>query len=265
MERPPKANKDLGQHYLKDKSVIEKIINDAPAEYDAIVEVGPGPGVITKELSQKGKPLYLIEMDTRFEPHLNFENIKEIFFQDAMQFNWPEFLSKNGLEDKKIWLVSNLPYNASSQLFVQFLQVEQISNMTLMYQKEVGEKTYYRPGAKNQMNSLLSLASAYTESKQVCKVSPGAFNPPPKVDSVVVTYDRLSSPRVAYSEFKTYESFLRKLFAMKRKQLGSVLKAWPAGKTLLSRLEESGFDARIRAEGLDLDQVFSLFETYSKP
>ncbi len=264
MERAPRANKDLGQHYLKDKSVIEKIIGDAPENYDVIVEVGPGPGVITKELVKKDIPVYLIEMDTRFEPYLQLENIKEIFFQDAMQFNWAEFLASNGLEGKNIWLVSNLPYNASSQLFVQFLQVKQITHMTLMYQKEVGEKTYFRPGAKNQMNSLLSLASAYTESKQVCKVSPGAFNPPPKVDSVVVTYDRLSSPRVSYEEFKSFESFLRRLFAMKRKQLGSVLKAWPAGKTLLTRLEESGFDARIRAEGLDIDQVFSLFETYSR-
>lgn len=260
MAKLPKANKELGQHFLKDRSVIDKIVSDFPSEYDAIVEVGPGPGALTGELSKIGKPLYLIEMDTRFEERLNLENVKKIFFQDAMAFDWDGFLKDEGLEDKKIWMVSNLPYNVSSQLFIQFSKVAQITKMTLMYQKEVGEKTYLRQGVKNQNNSLLVLSQTYLDSKLLVKVSPGAFLPPPKVDSVVVSYKRKETPAIALERFAGFESFLRRIFAFKRKQLGSVLKSWPEGKMLFEKLSKQGFDTRQRAESLSIAQIQEFFE-----
>ena len=262
MAKLPKANKELGQHFLKDKSVIDKIVNDYPEEYDAIVEVGPGPGALTTSLNEIGKPLYLIEMDTRFEERLQLPNVKEIFFQDAMAFDWNAFLAKENLVGKKIWMVSNLPYNVSSQLFVQFTQVQEIVKMTLMYQKEVGEKTYLRQNTKNQNNSLLVLSQAYLDSKLLVKVSPGAFLPPPKVDSVVVSYNRKSEPLVPLAEFKNFEGFLRRLFAFKRKQIGSVFKAWPEGKLFLDKLKTEGFDTQQRSEGFTIDQTLDLYRRY---
>lgn len=261
MGKLPRANKDLGQHFLKDKSVIQKIMDDAPECFDAIVEVGPGPGVLTTPLNDFGRPLYLIEMDTRFEEMLQLSNVKEIFFQDAMLFDWDEFLEEKNLKGKKIWLVSNLPYNVSSQLFAGFCRVPEISAMTLMYQKEVGEKTAYRPGAKNQMNSLLMLSSAFFEAKSIAKVSPGAFLPPPKVDSIVISYRR-KEPLVPLEDFKEYEAFLRKIFSFKRKQIGSVLRSWPRGKELAQKLEERGLDLRTRAEALELADVLDLYRLY---
>ena len=261
MGKLPKANKDLGQHFLKDKTVIQKIMDDAPEDFDAIVEVGPGPGVLTTPLNDFERPLYLIEMDARFEEMLQLSNVEEIFFQDAMQFEWDKFLQDKDLKGKKIWLVSNLPYNVSSQLFAGFCRVPEITAMTLMYQKEVGEKTVLREGVKNQMNSLLMLSSAFFDAKSITKVSPGAFLPPPKVDSIVVGYKR-KEPLVPLSNFKTYEAFLRKLFSFKRKQIGSVLRSWPEGKELAQKLEENGFDLRTRAEALSQDQVMDLYLWY---
>lgn len=262
MAKIPRANKDLGQHFLKDKSVIGKIIDDCPSECDAIVEVGPGPGALTKPLSEIGKPLYLIEMDKRFEEGLQLPNVEEIFFQDAMAFDWNKFLDEKDLRDKNIWMVSNLPYNVSSQLFVQFTKVKELQKMTLMYQKEVGEKTYFRQGVKNQNNSLLILAQTYFDSKLLVKVSPGAFLPPPKVDSVVVTYQRKDDPKVDYQDVENYEAFLRRIFAFKRKQLGSVLKAWPKGKELLDFLKNQGFDTQIRSESLSFDETLELYKLF---
>jgi 16S rRNA (adenine1518-N6/adenine1519-N6)-dimethyltransferase len=152
MSKAPRANKELGQHYLKDQTVIDKIIQDEPSDYDYIVEIGPGPATLTKDLNKLNKDIYLIEMDKRFDDHLNELNqVKKIFYEDALRFNWDDFVQEH---PGKIWLVSNLPYNISSQLFISFLKVEAITHMTLMYQKEVGEKTFIRPQTKNQMGSL---------------------------------------------------------------------------------------------------------------
>lgn len=256
MPQNPKANKELGQHYLKDQTVIQKIIQDAPDEFDLIVEVGPGPATLTKELNQLGKEIYLIEMDERFDEYLTpLENVKKIFYEDALKFDWINFCKQN---PGKIWMVSNLPYNISSQLFISFLKVPAITHMTLMYQKEVGEKTTIRE-SKNQMNSLLSLSLNFTEPKSLCKVPPGAFNPPPKVDSIVVSYARKIDPLVDLENFDAYEKFLRLLFSAKRKQLGRVLKA---ETKLVQKLKTDGLDLTRRAETLEFDEVIMLYQIY---
>lgn len=253
--KAPKADKSLGQHYLKDKTIIEKIHLDAPNDYDLIVEIGPGPATLTQGLSEMNKPLFLIEMDDRFLPQLEeLPNLKKIFLEDALQFDWNKFCQEN---PGRIWLVSNLPYNISSQLFISFLKVPAITKMTLMYQKEVGEKTYERLNTKNQMNSLLSLSLSFTQPKLLSKVAPGAFNPPPKVDSVVVSYDILNEPKIARDEFKSFETFIRILFSQKRKQLGRVLKS---ETNLIEKLRESQFELTRRAETLSFQEVLMIYQ-----
>jgi len=254
MYKNPKADKSLGQHYLKDKTIITKIMEDAPSDYDLIVEVGPGPATLTSGLNEFKKDLYLIEMDNRFDPYFeNLENIKKVFYEDALHFDWESFCETH---PGKIWLVSNLPYNISSQLFLSFLKVPAINHMTLMYQKEVGEKTVNRSDAKNQMGSLLSLSLSFMDPKLLCKVAPGAFNPPPKVDSVVVSYERLSSSHIELSEFKQFEKFIRLLFSNKRKQLGRVLKA---ETELTQKLKDQEFELTRRAETLQFQEVLDIY------
>ena len=131
-----------------------------------------------------------------------------------------------------------------------------------MYQKEVGEKTYFRQGVKNQANSLLVLSQTYLDSKLLVKVSPGAFLPTPKVDSVVVSYLRKPVPLVDLNDVSELEAFLRKLFAMKRKQIGSVLKSWPEGKAFLEVLKSQDFDTTLRSEALSIETALSLFKLY---
>lgn len=256
MGQLPKANKDLGQHFLRDQKVIQTITEDWKDQYDIIVEVGPGPAVLTKHLQHMEAPLYLIEKDTRFVELLEQTTSKEnIFIQDALEFEWNKFITDNKLQDKKIWVVSNLPYNVGTILFTQFLQIPQIQFMTLMFQKEVGDKTYLRQ-AKNQMNGLLFLSLNYFESKQLIKVLPGAFSPPPKVDSVVVSYTRKDSPQVSIEEYEKLNKFTRTLFSQRRKQIGGILKK---GYPQVHFQVQSEATLKKRAEALDLAEVYQLF------
>ena len=253
----PKANKALGQHFLVSDVVINKICQDYADECDVIIEVGPGPGVLTKNLASHKKPLYLIEKDNRFKDILLECTTEErIFIQDALEFNWSDFLEKESLFDKKIWLVSNLPYNVGSVLFVQFLPIEPIKYMSLMFQKEVGQKTYIRD-AKNQMNGLLSLSLNYFNSRMLAKVSPGCFNPPPKVDSIVVSYQRKASPVI--NDFESFNAFTRMLFSGKRKQISTTLKSHKPNLNTAVLEDKLDFKLNLRAEALSFDQVIALF------
>lgn len=263
MGKLPKPNKDLGQHFLKDQKVIYEITHDHHQSCDVIVEVGPGPAILSYSLSKHNKPYFFIEKDQRFIQQLEQITKEEnMFFQDALEFDWKAFIEKNNLTTKKIWLVSNLPYNVSSPLFLSFIQIPQIKCMTLMFQKEVGEKTFYRQHEKNQMSSLLCISQNYFDSKLLLKVLPGAFNPPPKVDSVVVSYERKQKPHIDLSDFSNFESFLRILFQMKRKQLGTVLKNFIPKNKKDEFFTQSAVESTLRAEALTLDQVYSLYNSY---
>ena len=227
MSKLPFANKDLGQHFLNDASIIEKITTDFSEVADVILEVGPGPAVLTKELAKFEKPLAVVEKDRRMLEYIK-DHVDEnnIFFMDALKLEEEKLLSDLNWKERKIWLVSNLPYNIASPLIVNFLRWASISQMTLMVQKEVGLKIIGQTSkGKEDMNSLHALCAAFFEVRELCKVPPGAFLPPPKVDSMVVSFERREIPEVAPEDFKKYEKFLRALFRFRRKQVYNVLKS----------------------------------------
>lgn len=255
----PRANKDLGQHFLKDKTVIEKITTDFGKQASAIIEVGPGPAVLTPFLAAHKKPIKLFEMDERFlellEPVVGEGNI---VMGDALKQDMAA-LMKDWNWDNNVWLVSNLPYNISAPLTLKFIQCPQIRYMSLMYQKEVAQKIV--PAIeKNFMGSLYALANTYFECKQLCKVAPGAFHPPPKVDSMVVSFQRKESPVISLQEFEKFEKYLRNIFQFKRKQLGGVLKVYKDKIDITIVLAELGIASNCRAEALSLEQIHSLYK-----
>ncbi|MBL7663949.1 MAG: ribosomal RNA small subunit methyltransferase A [Bacteriovoracaceae bacterium] len=259
MSKVPVANKQLGQHYLKDQNVIKKICTNFSEQAEVIIEIGPGPGVLTQQLAATGKPLYLIEKDTRFRDILlNLCPEDHVYFTDAMDFYWEEFFKKHQLHGKKIWLVSNLPYNISSQLFISFITLPDIAYMTLMFQKEVAEKIAPPLHQKNSMSSLAVYGHLFFETKLLVKVSPGAFLPPPKVDSQVLSFIRHQNI-AEVADFKNLEKFSRILFSQKRKQLGTVLKALAPIEKLTLILERCKISPQIRAEALDVKEVLALY------
>lgn len=247
-------NKNLGQHFLKDHSVINKICDDT-INAPNIIEVGPGPGVLTEKLKEMHKNFIVIERDDRFIEHLSEWLSKEnVIHQDAMKIDYDSFF-KDRFQEEDVWVVSNLPYNISAPLTVKFMQLKAIKHMTLMFQKEVGEKFLAKEDL-TKLSNLSALAGAFFKTKVLCKVKPGAFHPPPKVDSIVIQFQRLDKPLLPYEKFSSYESFLRQLFQFKRKQLKANLR----GRIKTSDLLSLNIDEKIRAEDLTLDQVLKIYQ-----
>lgn len=262
MSRFPQANKSFGQHFLSSSHVVQKITSPKPAGIDAIVEVGPGPAVLTPHLVAHGLPVHVLEMDQRFAELLSpVVGEKHIHMGDALEFNWEEFLGETGF--KKIWLVSNLPYNVSVPLTLSFLRIPEITHMTLMYQKEVAEKIFTR-NTKNSMGSLMAMCESQFHVNHVVHAPPGAFVPPPKVDSQVLGFRRRETPLVPLSEIDRFETYLRLVFGQRRKQLGGILRAeWGPEKTE-ARFREAEIPMTIRAEALSLAEVLSLYSTLNR-
>lgn len=256
MKRPI-ANKLLGQHYLVSATIINSICNDF-SDASEIIEIGPGPAVLTKILADKKKPMMVIEKDNRFLPHL--EEIlpsKGIIIADALKINLEELIKTSGYSNN-VWLVSNLPYNAATPLLISFIQTPQIKSMTLMFQKEVGIKIV-PTNKSNTMNSLEALCNNFFSTSVLCKVPPGAFTPPPKVDSIVISFNRKENPQISLKEFSSFEKFLRSIFGYKRKQLGTVLKKGYDNLDILSILERLNISPQVRAENLSQDEVIGLY------
>lgn len=257
MSRFPTANKSFGQHFLSSPSVIKKITSPLPEETDAIIEIGPGPAVLTPHLASYNLPMYVIEMDERFVELLApVVGEERVFRQDALEFNWNEFLGKTGLTN--IWLVSNLPYNVSVPLTLSFLRIPEIKNMTLMYQKEVAEKILPKE-TRNAMGSLHALCLSQFDIRHAVYAPPGAFVPPPKVDSQVLSFTRKKKPLIDLSDIDTFEVYLRLVFAQRRKQLGGILKKEWGQEKALACLTAAGLDPQIRAEALTYEQVLKMF------
>ena len=260
----PTADKSLGQHFLRDQKVIHEICNNFKNNAEAILEIGPGPGILTEHLALLDLPFNVIEKDSRFSVFLEqFIKQEQITMADALTINLPQFFLEKKLNEKKIWLVSNLPYNVGSPLLINFLQTPEIKFMTLMFQKEVADKVFPFATNKNFMNSLLVLSQTYFECNLLCKAAPGAFIPPPKVESAVLSMVRRAKPLIPLAEFKTLEKFLRLMFSHKRKQLGGVLKsAYPSTK-IEKVFAEENILLTIRAEALSLEQVLTLYRKFS--
>lgn len=258
----PQADKSLGQHFLRDQNVIQKICFDFKDSAEAIIEIGPGPGILTETLATLPIPFQVIEMDQRFKIYLEqFIKNDQITMGDALQVNLEFFIAEK-FQDKKVWLVSNLPYNVASPLLINFLQTPSIKFMTLMFQKEVADKVFPFATTKNFMSSLLVLSQTYFECDLLLKVPPGAFSPPPKVDSAVLTMKRRSTPLIPQSEFRQLEKFLRLMFSQKRKQLGGILKSQFAPLLIDQYFKELEIALTIRAEALSLKEVLALYRKF---
>jgi len=248
-----KANKDLGQHFLKDQNIISKICSDHGRETCGILEIGPGPGVLTNHLSKLKRPYHVIEKDSRFE-----EILSSILTPDQITIG--DALDEELLFFDTTWLVSNLPYNVASPLLVKFLKLKNIKFMTLMFQKEVGNRIL-----TTDMNSLGALSQNYFEISTLCQVPPGAFSPPPKVNSIVLSFKRRENPKVPLEQFDKFEKFLRTLFKMRRKQMGNVLKSDFEKDKVTKALSEINIKISERAENLTLENVIDLYERLGRP
>ncbi len=245
-------NKELGQHFLKNESDVIKICNTIDENIPHLIEVGPGPGVLTKELIKKNKVLTLIEKDSRFIEHLELlsDSIK-VFNKDALKFNLSE------LKQVPTWLVSNLPYNISVPLTMNFIEYSFIEGMTLMYQKEVGDKIIITP----KSNLLSMIINPFYKVKRLMNLKPGAFNPPPEVDSTVLIFEKVQSPLIKREMLQDYKRFVKHLYSFKRKQIKGNIK-YKKSHDISLIFKKYDISLTARAQELKLDQVIALYNEF---
>lgn len=255
-----RANKDFGQHFLVDKNIISKICESFSQESTETIEVGPGPGAITYPLAELINNFKVVEIDSRFIPHLQeLLGAENVINENALNINFNDYFNNQ----QTGWLVSNLPYNISAPLIVKFTQSSNIHYMTLMMQKEVADKINPLPNTKNSMSSIFALTQTYFEISKLCHVPPGAFSPPPKVNSTVLCFKRREAAGVPIEDFLAFESFLRKLFSERRKQMGGLLKKYYSHLDIPSIFDQLSIESTRRAETLNLQDVHRMFYSFS--
>ncbi|OBW41170.1 Ribosomal RNA small subunit methyltransferase A [Chryseobacterium sp. MOF25P] len=216
-----KAKKHLGQHFLTDENIAQKIVEGLSFEsYENVLEVGPGMGVLTKYLIEKEQKLYLAEIDTESIEYLkkHYEKITEdSFVGDFLKHDFA------GLEKEQIAIIGNFPYNISSQILFKIIDhYELIPEMVGMFQKEVAERTAAVPRTKDY-GILSVLIQAYYDVKYLFTVHENVFNPPPKVKSGVIRLTRNPKEGLAGNEI-LFKQIVKAGFNQRRKKLSNSLK-----------------------------------------
>lgn len=254
-----KPKKSLGQNFLKDEEVLERIVEAADLKKDDfIVEIGPGKGALTEKLSQKGAKVLAIELDDRLIHFLNDKfksekNIK-IIHDDILKINFSKIITDHSSVVVGYKVVANLPYYITSPIIRYFLENKiPPREMVLMVQKEVAERIVAEPG---QLSILGVSVQYYAKAQYLFTVSRNSFDPVPQVDSAVIRIIIDNQQNVRNKEEdKKFFQIVKMGFSAKRKTLGNNLAngLHADKKEIENILEKNGFSKTVRAQELSVD------------
>lgn len=255
--------KGLGQNFLTDKSVLEKIAAAADGT-DGVLEIGPGFGVLTKELAENFQKVVSIEIDERLIEVLDYtlaeyDNV-EIINDDVLKCDLDKIIDEKF--GKKISIAANLPYYITTPIITSIIERKlNISSLVVMIQKEVAERICAEPGTKNY-GAISVLCGYYTEPEIIVTVGADKFVPPPKVDSAVVKMKMRDKPRVDVTDEKMFFRVVKAAFSQRRKTLLNCLSsAFPYGKDNISeRMLRAGIEPSRRGETLSIEEFAKLSE-----
>jgi 16S rRNA (adenine1518-N6/adenine1519-N6)-dimethyltransferase len=265
-----KAIKMLGQNFLTDRIVINRIVSCVdPTPDDFILEVGPGQGALTVELAGSGATVVAVELDRRMAPLLALELAGNprirIIETDILKLDLLETLS--AITCKKWKVAANLPYNISSQVLIKFLETPTLfSDLYLMLQKEVGDRLAAPPATK-EYGILTLFCRLHFDVTREFIVKPGSFHPIPKVDSAVLRFRALPGPRVDVGDERLFRRLVKAAFSQRRKTLWNCLKSADFTvneDALRSALAEAGIDGMRRGETLSLDEFAILSRMFTQ-
>ena len=243
-----KAKKHLGQHFLKDESVAEKIAQTLSLKgYKNVLEIGPGMGVLTKHLLQRDLDLVAMDLDEESIVYLNHSFPLEhaailkqnkrlnIIEADFLRFDLTELYG-----EEEFAITGNFPYNISSQIVFKMLEMRhQVPEFSGMFQKEVAKRICEGPG--NKTYGILSvLVQAYYDAEYLFTVPPGVFDPPPKVDSGVLRLTRKKELKLPCDE-RLFFKVVKSSFNQRRKTIRNSLKTFNLSDNLK---EDAIFDQR---------------------
>lgn len=249
-----KAKKSLGQHFLKSKPALQKIIDCASiSSGETVLEIGPGTGILTAELLKTGAKVVSVEKDQRCIAILREKFLNEgqagnfqLIEKDILDLN----REKVGLEEGKYSIVANIPYNITGQILEEFLEVKpRPRQMVLLIQKEVAERIVARDGKE----SILSISvKVFGTPTIVAGVPRGAFVPVPNVDSAILKIENVTDRTFSEKnlEIKHFFDVLHCGFAHKRKMLKNNLKEKFDMEKIESVWQKLDLDEKVRAEDI---------------
>jgi 16S rRNA (adenine1518-N6/adenine1519-N6)-dimethyltransferase len=246
------TRKRFGQHFLHDAGVLRRIVEAiAPQRGDAVVEIGPGEGALTRPLLERLERLTAIEIDRDLAARLSREISGDrlaIVVADVLDYDFSAFPAG-------IRIVGNLPYNISTPLLFHLAAfADRVRDMHFMLQKEVVDRMVARPSTPDYGRLSVTLQVRFAMRK-LFNVAPGAFRPPPKVDSAVVRLVPL--PGVAIPEI--FADVVRRAFSARRKTLRNALGLAPAEFAAL------GIDPALRPENLSPGDYLRIAERVTRP
>ena len=252
-----KAKKHLGQHFLNDETIAQKIADTLTLKnYKTVLEIGPGMGVLTKYLLQKEVTTHVIEIDTESVDYLkaNYLNLApRIIEKDFLKYDLNQVF-----KGEPFAIIGNFPYNISTQIVFKTLDMrDQIPEFSGMFQKEVAERICSKEGSK--VYGILSvLTQAYYEAEYLFTVPPSVFNPPPKVDSGVLRLTRKTNYTLPCDDALFFK-VVKTAFQQRRKTIRNSLKTLNLSDNLR---EDSIFDKR--PEQLNVQQFIQLTQLIEK-
>ncbi len=266
------ANKSLGQNFLIDDEIVERIIKSANiTKEDMVIEIGPGLGTLTSKLLEEAGKVIAIELDDRMITILKdrfslYDNFA-LFHEDVLKINLTELIRDNIGNLKHVKIVANLPYYITTPIIMKLLEDKiQIESITVMIQKEVADRITAIPGEK-ESGAITYSVYYYAEPQKVCFVSKDCFIPSPKVNSEVIKLVIRKSPVEEVKDEQLFFKVIKASFIQRRKTLlnglinSNMIHNKEEGKILLEKL---GLPKNVRGENLTIEQFAGIADELAK-
>ena len=257
-------SKSLGQNFITDRNILEKIIEGAGVEDgDLVIEIGPGIGVLTAELAERASFVTAVEIDGRLIPILEetlseYDNIR-IVNQDILKTDLGRIIEESRQDGRftgKVHIIGNLPYYITTPIIMKLLE-EQVpaDSITVMMQKEVADRIRSAPGSKTY-GAISVAVQYYCRVTKVTDVPKESFVPRPKVESTVLNLEPLDAKAIELKDEKVFMRCIKAGFAQRRKTLlNSLASAGGMDKDKVKRiLAAAGIDPGRRAETLTVEE-----------
>lgn len=253
-----KFSKAMGQNFLTARWVPQQIAEEAGIdENTGVLEVGPGIGCLTAELSDNAGKVVSVELDKRLKPVLaetleGRDNV-EIIFGDVLKLNLRQLVEEK-FQGLKPAICANLPYNVTTPLITAFIEADCFETITVMIQREVARRICAQPGT-GDYGAFGIFVNYYMEPELLFDVPPSCFVPQPKVTSSVIKLRKREKPPVEVKDEKLLFKVVRAAFNQRRKTLVNALSSAFGNlnkNEIINLVENAGYDCRIRGENLDI-------------
>lgn len=261
------SKKSLGQNFLVDMNILQRIIQAAQFDHmTGVLEIGPGIGALTEQLAQCTQHVVAVELDQRLLPILKevmrpYDHV-HIIHHDILKINLPNLFHQYFQQVEKVNVVANLPYYITTPIIMKLLKARiPLHNIVVMMQKEVAQRMMARPGGK-EYGSLSIYVQYFSDIEMICSVSHKVFIPQPNVDSTVIRLRVRKSPPVHVNNEELFFDVVQASFAQRRKTIWNNLKIYYATQCdirgLVDALASAGIETSRRGETLSLQEFAQL-------